>query len=79
MKGKSIVLPDILDVHCERVFFTLSNWAVMPFVELSKTGRENFIWGGAVRTSRGLLLKCYVKNLGFRGDNLGIFHQIDGI
>lgn len=22
-------------------FFTLSNWAVMPFVELSKTGREN--------------------------------------
>lgn len=67
MKGKSIVLPDILDVHCERVFFTLSNWAVMPFVELSKTGRENFIWGGGGENIKRLVVKVLSEESGVQG------------
>lgn len=67
MKGKSIVLPDILDVHCERVFFTLSNWAVMPFVELSKTGRENFIWRGGGENIKRLVVKVLSEESGVQG------------
>lgn len=46
LEVKSTGLADGLNVEGEGRVLILSNWAEAPFIELSKTGEENFLWLG---------------------------------